>query len=107
MPEGSGGERDTEPVSSSTARASHCAYLPFPILSHCTVRTYAAWDFRIGRSALLYHVLTKATNRFHALHAMMHLPGLHCSLPPALRCKPDCTTRPAPRLSSQSLRANK
>jgi len=47
-----------------------------------------AWDFRLTRSALLVHVITKQMDRLLALHAYMHRADSHCSRPFRLKCEP-------------------
>ena len=52
-----------------------------------------AWDFRIARSAVLTHVITKQPERFLALHDYAKRDGWHCSATFELRCAAFCATR--------------
>ena len=57
-----------------------------------------AWDFRIARTAVLTHVITKQLERFLALHhyASHRTEGVHCSADAwRVRCLPYCGTRAA------------
>ena len=51
------------------------------------------WDFRLARSAFLFHVLTKQLERYLALHDIVQRPDMHCSRPFEIRCAAFCATR--------------
>ena len=54
------------------------------------------WDFRLTRTALVVHVITKQLDRFLAIHDYMrNRPRMHCSRPFQLRCASNCATRAA------------
>ena len=52
-----------------------------------------AWDFRMARTAVLIHIITKQLDRYLAIHDLVQSPAHHCSRPFKIRCANYCATR--------------
>ena len=52
-----------------------------------------AWDFRMARTAVLIHIITKQLDRYLAIHDLVQSPTHHCSRPFKIRCASNCATR--------------
>lgn len=59
-----------------------------------------AWDFRLSRTAVVFHVITKQLERFLAFHDHVARPGNHCSRAYRLDCAAMSRRAPEPPVSA-------